>query len=317
MSKPDLSVIIATCARYDALRDAIQSIAGQQLGDDSLEIVVVDNSSRPIDFSRELAGLATGCTYIYIQEGILGLSHARNVGVAASSADIVAFLDDDAIAMPGWATEIIGQFVANASMAVLGGAVRPIWPEPRPRWLDPNLESYFTALDLGGDLRELRDGEWLAGTNIAFRKAPLVSVGGFNERLGRVGGVLLSNEELAVCGLISAAGLKLLYDPKMIVNHYVHASRMAQGWLRRRVFWQVVSNIVASPASDFIDQPACIRQIMEFMNLIPFRYRGPSGFFVDVTEPDIFTKQIAAIAALTQLMASQATDWGDLPGKAT
>src|SRR5262245_25758108 len=100
---PQLSIIVCTYNRYDMLPNAITSLLGQQVAPDSLEIIVVDNSpdqTAALNFSTRLAYEPR---IRYFIEPTPGLSNARNVGVGHSRSNLVAFLDDDAIAAPDWA----------------------------------------------------------------------------------------------------------------------------------------------------------------------------------------------------------------------
>src|SRR6202035_1229933 len=96
-----------------------------------------------------------------------------------------------------------------------GGALgEPIWPDSAPTWLHKWQQGFLTIVDLGDDLRPLQDGEWLAGTNIAFQAAALKRAGGFSENLGRTGTSLLSNEELVVSRKIRDSRLQAYYHPR-------------------------------------------------------------------------------------------------------
>jgi hypothetical protein len=84
--------------------------------------------------------------------------------------------------------------------------VRPIWPAGEPQWVHPWQRGFFSIIDYGADERALTDKEWLAGTNIAFRRDALLDVGGFAESLGRTGSALLSNEELSTTERLHGIG---------------------------------------------------------------------------------------------------------------
>ena len=101
------------------------------------------------------------------------------------------------------------------------------------------------------------------------------SCGLFPENLGRVRGLLLSNEELLLTKRIRDLGYTVFYDPKIEMHHRVHPDRVSQSWLRRRVFWQVLSDL-------FIDdhlQPCRgeddIRRVLDFLMKLAPRHRGP------------------------------------------
>src|ERR1700730_12170655 len=166
----ELSVIICTHNRYDVLRDAIASVEAQECSADLFELIIVDNSTDLNAQKTFLQNLNISCQHRLIVEPIPGLSRARNIGVRAAAASIVAFMDDDAEATRNWVSQILEAMRTHPQAAIAGGPVRPIWISPRPAWLHKSLEGYFSIVDRGSQVRSLGEGEWLGGTNIWFRR---------------------------------------------------------------------------------------------------------------------------------------------------
>ncbi len=92
---PKLSVVIPTYNRAALLPAAVES--ARRAGSD-LEIMVVDDAST--DDTREVCRRLAGIRYIRSSRNA-GLAAARNTGILASSAELVAFLDDDDLRLPG------------------------------------------------------------------------------------------------------------------------------------------------------------------------------------------------------------------------
>jgi glycosyltransferase involved in cell wall biosynthesis len=65
--------------------------------------------------------------------GHRGLAAARNAGVAHATGDIVAFLDDDALAERNWAEHLLGAYT-DPSITGVGGVVHSIWRRSAPQW---------------------------------------------------------------------------------------------------------------------------------------------------------------------------------------
>jgi glycosyltransferase involved in cell wall biosynthesis len=304
----ELSVIICTHNRYDVLNDAIASVELQDCPADLYELIIVDNSTDLDAQSTFVKNLNISCQHRLIVEPIPGLSRARNIGVNAAAASIVAFMDDDAEATQRWAKQIIETMRTHPEAAIAGGPVRPIWPSPRPVWLHKWLEGYLSIVDRGSQLRILREDEWLAGTNIIFRRDVLISAGLFSENLGRIGQLLLSNEELSISRTITAMGYETIYDPQIEMLHKVHPDRLNQAWMRRRVFWQVISELFSPGASrEVFDQE--VTRILDFQMQLPPKDRGIGGLFLDVDSPDLFHRQTEALATLVRLLAVDGRDW--------
>ena len=305
--KPEITVIICTFNRYDLLPEAIASIELQDFAEDAYELVVVDNSSDEAARERFLDGLEIACNHRYINEDRPGLSRARNIGAKTASGRVLAFMDDDAKAAPDWLAHIAETFAQYENAGIAGGPVRPIWAAPRPPWLHPWLEGYLTILDRGTAIRILKDDEWLAGTNIAFRADALNEGGLFPENMGRIGRLLLSNEELIVSEKIRKLGYDVIYNPEIVMHHRVHAERANQAWLRRRVFWQAISDLFADREAG--GSNADIHRVLDFVSRLAPKNRGAMGLFVDLEDAQLFQQQTEAIAALVRLLASDAGDW--------
>jgi glycosyltransferase involved in cell wall biosynthesis len=302
----EITAVICTHNRYDVLPDAIESLTAQSLSADAIEILIIDNSSdisaqRDYWSLRELPHNA-----VLLVEGIPGLSRARNLALREARAPVIAYLDDDAIAMSEWCASIVEAFRSIEDAGIVGGPVEPIWPETSPSWLHRWQRGFLTIVDYGGDVRGLSDSEWLAGTNIAFRTSILREAGGFNEALGRTGSALLSNEELAVTRKILDLGLRAYYLPQARVMHRVHAERATQRWLRQRVCWQAVSDLLSGAQKPAREQ--CWNDMASYLGSLPIEMRGMRGFFLDTPDPEIFYSQCRALEALMHLALNEAED---------
>lgn len=301
-----ITAVICTHNRYDVLPDAIESLTAQSLAADAIEILVVDNSSDLVaqkDYwsSHDLPANAT-----LLVETVPGLSRARNIALREARAPIIAYLDDDAIALPDWCASIVEAFLTYENAGIVGGPVEPIWPEAAPSWLHRWQQGFLTIVDYGSDLRILGEGEWLAGTNIAFRASALKETGGFNEALGRTGSTLLSNEELAVTRKIMESGLRAYYLPQARVMHRVHEERATQRWLRQRVCWQAVSDLLSGAQRPTREQ--CWSDIATYLTTLPVEMRGMRGFFLDTPDSETFYSQCRALEALMHLALNEADD---------
>jgi succinoglycan biosynthesis protein ExoM len=99
-----VSLVIPTQRRPQGLIVAARSTF-DQIGVDraAVELVIVDNdqvpSAEPV--ARQLAAEAP-FPVCYVHEPAAGVANARNAALAAASGDLIAFLDDDEEAAPGW-----------------------------------------------------------------------------------------------------------------------------------------------------------------------------------------------------------------------
>ena len=154
MNAPDVAVIVPTLRRPDSLERALRSLFVQTDVSDRLrEIVVVDND--PAASSRDTVDRlrpASPVLLIWRHAPRPGVATARNEGLAATEAPLIAFLDDDEAASPGWLAALLAGQKATGADAVFG-PIRGRVPDGTG-WTTPYLECFFG--------REGPDGEALA-----------------------------------------------------------------------------------------------------------------------------------------------------------
>jgi glycosyltransferase involved in cell wall biosynthesis len=243
--RPLISAVLCTYNRRALLLDAIETLVHQDIPTSDYEILVIDNNSTDgtSDAVRERFSGVTNLSLLVEREQ--GIAFARNTGARACRSPIVAFTDDDALAPRDWLRRFVERYDRlDPKTALIGGEIKPLFEEPRPDWLsDALLRPLSCGLMWGGGPHYLREGEWLCEVNSAYRLKPFLEHGCFPEDLGRVGGNLMSGENI-VNEVLRHAGYLLYYDPENVVRHRVPPSRTTRTWFRRRMFWQGVSGFV-------------------------------------------------------------------------
>lgn len=114
---PRVSVIIPTYNRPHLLPRAVESALNA--GED-VEVVVVDDAS--VDATAEVCKSLRGIKYVRLDRN-QGVAGARNVGVLASSADYIAFLDDDDLRLPGTLDLQLRELTADPAVGFVCGPV--------------------------------------------------------------------------------------------------------------------------------------------------------------------------------------------------
>lgn len=238
-SSPDVSVVVCTRDRAVSLGRTLASLAEQVACSDSVswEVVVVDNGSSDDTPQVTEAHRDRLDRLRLVSEPIAGLSRARNRGMQAATGSVIAYLDDDAEVEPGWLAALARRFTDPAVTAV-GGPIRLVFPSGRPAWLPHRLEAYYAGLELGDEPRLLGPAEYPFGANMALRAEALRDVGGFDERLGRTGRDLISDEEADLFGRLRQRTGSLWWEPEAAVRHHVPADRSTRGFVVRRAYAQ-------------------------------------------------------------------------------
>jgi GT2 family glycosyltransferase len=232
------------------VRDTVDSIlASARAAGRPVEVVVVWQADAPPP------DLGEGVLVLDVFP--VGLSHARNVGLAASSAPVVAFVDDDEVVDREWVGGILRAFERDDAADAVFGPVAPRDDRGLP----------YCSFG-GGEHRVFTDPRtppWVVGTggNMAFRRDALQQAGGFDPRFG-VGGPARSAEESDLVVRLLRAGRTLAFSPEMPVYHPTKtetehlASRFPYGFgmgsvLRRHRAGSLAARYLVSIGQSFLD----------------------------------------------------------------
>jgi glycosyltransferase involved in cell wall biosynthesis len=217
-----ISVVVTTYKRPDRLAAGLAGLRAQRRPPD--EVIVV------IHESDEISEAALDDVARPVRVQVPGLVAALNRGLESARGDIVAFVDDDAVAEPDWLERIEAHFASSAAVAGVGGRdiitehgrvrgredeglSRHLGGEPvvgRLQWFGRHVGNHH--IGVGG----ARDVDILKGVNMSYRRREVAH--GFDRRL-RGRGVEV-HSELSICLPLRARGLRLVYDPDVVVRHY-------------------------------------------------------------------------------------------------
>ena len=247
------SVVICTRNRAAFLADAIRSVLAQQYPPDRIELLVVDNGSG--DQTRAaVAPFLTASTVpvSYHRERRLGVAIARNLGIARSRRDYVAYLDDDIVAGPTWLATLDAAIRAHGARAVGGridAVLEPSCAAPR-WWSDGHVRTLF-SLDhsrhlSGARVAAIRWPLWLATGNCAYARELLVRSGGFRTDFGPRGRRRHVAEDIHMNLQLERAGVTLYYAHEAWVRHRVTADQLTRRSVWRRTYWSGVTEAVAA-----------------------------------------------------------------------
>ncbi|MEZ5258000.1 MAG: glycosyltransferase family 2 protein [Ilumatobacteraceae bacterium] len=129
-SLPSIAVVVCayTENRWDELVACVEALRNQTVPP-AEQFVVIDHNEAL--FSRARAEF----TELTVLEnaGDQGLAGARNTGIAAATADVVAFVDEDATPALDWIERMAANFADDDVLGV-GGPIEPMWLGGRPAW---------------------------------------------------------------------------------------------------------------------------------------------------------------------------------------
>lgn len=221
---PTYACSVVICAytekRWRDLVAAVESLRRQTVCPTEV-IVVIDHN--PTLLTRAQSELRDVVVVENQEEH--GLSGARNSGLAVATGEIIAFLDDDAVAEPTWLEELTRGY-ADARVIGVGGASLPIWLDREPTWF-PEEFHWVVGCSYRGLPVTTATVRNLIGCNMSFRKEVFDAVGGFRNGIGRVDTRPLGCEETELCIRTSQLWPEriMLYEPNARVHHRVPQNR--------------------------------------------------------------------------------------------
>ncbi|MGH9862692.1 MAG: glycosyltransferase [Candidatus Acidiferrales bacterium] len=218
------TVVVCTRDRPAELERCLETLT--RLRYPRYEVLVVDNASR----DPHTCNIARRHGASYLLEPVPGLSRARNSGARAATADLIAYIDDDAVPEPDWLSALAREFDDPHVMAVTGRALsldsapaskplatgigEPDFGSPERLSVDAKTPYWFEMANFGG---------LGVGRNMAFRRQAFEGWPGFDERLGR-GALLEGCEEHKAFFELMDLGYRVVYTPAAVVRHPPPAS---------------------------------------------------------------------------------------------
>ncbi len=229
-----VTVVLCTVGRPELLERALRSLLASDHPE--LEVLVVDN--RPSDpATRELVTRLTtearGPRLRLVDEPVPGLSAARNRGITSATHDLIAFTDDDVVVDPAWARWLTAPLVAGDA-EVTTGLVLPLELETQPQihfegygGFARGMQRRAFRLDLTADDRAehpdhlvypFNGGSFGSGNAMAFTRAALERIGGFDPALG-AGTLTGGGEDIDAFSHLVLTGSTLVYEPRAVCWH--------------------------------------------------------------------------------------------------
>jgi glucosyl-dolichyl phosphate glucuronosyltransferase len=227
------SVTVVVCTytmeRWPEIEAAVASLAAQTRPPEQVALISDHNSEL---LARARAAFPD--VLCVANAGPRGLSGARNTGIAATTGDIVAFLDDDAAAEPDWVERTLAAF-RDPDVIGMGGNVVPDWREPRPSWF-PDEFLWVVGCSYRGlptTRVEIRNP---IGANMSFRRSVFGTAGEFDTDMGRLGKDAAGCEEteFSIRARRAHPGGRIVLEPSATCRHTVSPDRVTRGYFHRR-----------------------------------------------------------------------------------
>jgi GT2 family glycosyltransferase len=211
---PMITAVVCSYNGSRTIRDTLGWLGRLEYA--SYEVIVVDDGS-----TDSTAAIAREFGVQVISTPNHGLSHARNVGLAAATGEIVAYIDDDAFPDPHWFTFLATAFMTTDHAGIGGPNIPPPGDGPIAACV-ANAPGGPVHVLLSDDV-----AEHIPGCNMAFRKERLQAVGGFDPQFRRAG------DDVDVCWRLQERGWTLGFSPAAMVWH--HRRNSIRAYLRQQI----------------------------------------------------------------------------------
>jgi glucosyl-dolichyl phosphate glucuronosyltransferase len=229
---PSLEVVICTYNNAAMLDGVLSTLACQRPVERARwTCLVVDNNCTDdtpnVIAHHVLAGAIPNLRSI--REPKQGLTAARLRGVRSTTAQWIAFVDDDCFLQSDWVSQAIAFAASHPGVGAFGGRVILDWEaEPPPYVL---AYSYCFAEQNHGNFQQ--QVTFLAGAGFVVNRLALSASGWIDAPLlaDRIGEKLVSGGDVEIALRIAGIGRELWYVPLCVLNHRIPARRFSPRYL--------------------------------------------------------------------------------------
>ena len=227
---PAVSVVIPCHSdeRWSLLVAAISSARSQTLQPAEIVVVVDHNPKLYSRIRREISGVT-----VLENRYTKGVSGNRNTGAFHTTTEIIAFLDDDAIADPEWLDRLVAPF-ADENVVGTGGGINPNWLRARPAWW-PDEFLWAVGGTYTGMPTETAPIRNVWSASMVVRRSRFMAVGGFLTGFGKDGN-RNRPEDTELCIRMARDGGHWMFVPDAVIAHAVPAGRDNMRFFLRRCY---------------------------------------------------------------------------------
>jgi cellulose synthase/poly-beta-1,6-N-acetylglucosamine synthase-like glycosyltransferase len=223
---PFVSVLVPVRDGESTIAPCLDSILATDYPADRREILVIDNGS-----SDGTAALIQARPVRYLREPRRGVSHARNHGIAASSGEILAFVDADCVVEPQWLTELVRPF-EDADVGAVAGDLQHVAPSTPAERQAARLLGNWQRFAFSSN------PAYPITANAAYRRDVLERIGGFDPHMTRAQDVELGLR------FQERSGGRLAYAEHATARHRNRSTQL--GFFRQQLGWAYGAGLVGA-----------------------------------------------------------------------
>lgn len=237
--------ITAIVTTYDLIRlndtiAAVDSLLAQTYSE--IEILVVVDRNEAL-FLKLKKMLPPKVKIVLSNAG--GLSNSRNTGVEFADGDIIAFMDDDAIADKNWLWHL-AQAYKDPRVIGAGGKIKPLWLGNKHNIFPEELFWIIGCTYKGYPENKCAVRNNFGG-NFSFRRDVFLKTL-FCADVGRIGSLQLTSDdtEFSINALRKYPKSQIIYDPAAVVYHRIYPYRLSFRYIIQRAYGDGISKAFIS-----------------------------------------------------------------------
>ena len=270
-----ITVIVPTYRRPKDLSRCLEALKKQTRPADELLVVVRNTDAETWIFLETFTSETLPLRTVTVSAP--GAIAAMNAGLDAASGEIVSFTDDDAAPHTDWLARIEPHFLSDSRVGGVGGR----------DWVYHGTDLVEGAKEVVGQVQwfgraignhhlgvgEAREVDVLKGVNMSFRWTAIKNKH-FDQRMQGTSAQI--HHEIEFCLALKKAGWKLIYDPKVAVDH--HTGQRFDEDQRNKFNPIAMKNIVCNETLALLEHLPSTRRVVFLTWAILVGTRGAPGF---------------------------------------
>lgn len=225
-----MALVIPNFERPESLLETLSSVSQIDYPKSRWQVIVVDDGSSPKTIGYVCDWIQTAGTPVrLLQQEHRGPAAARNAGARAASARVLIFIDNDITVAPDFVRRHLQTLDAQPGCWVIGRSILPphVRRTPFGRYRDDQWEAFHSAHGAPG----VSETTGMTAQNLSLQAKDFEALGGFDEEFS-----IASCEDWELGLRARASGIRIVYDPGIVVVHNDWAITLHQFCERQRLY---------------------------------------------------------------------------------
>ncbi len=257
-----LSIVIPTFNRPERLRSCLQSLSELNVGENAVQVIVVNDGSTAA-YDSVVKAFGKKLDLVYVNQEKLGPAAARNAGAERARGRYLVFLDDDCTLPPDWMRAAISRLRQDCATGgrTVNCLTKNLFSESSQMLIDYLYEYYN---------RDSQNARFVTSNNLIIPRETFIGMHGFDVEFTDVGA-----EDRDLCDRLRQAGFQIVYSPEIVVRHF-HAMNLGE-FLRQHFKYGYRAGLFHEKRKARSKEKLRLEPPRFYMDLILFPFRRKRG----------------------------------------